>query len=141
MVRSVQPGGANPSRSPAPSYFGTACSTEGTGVKAHHPDLKVNTKSILLRLRGINRDTALSMGARVLLSQITLRAGARGVIWYHNETLARDIGESPRQMGRYLSELQKNGRIIKRTKGPYRYLCPYPDLEHGLIETAWPCHI
>jgi len=97
-----------------------------------HPHLEVNPKTILPRISNILADKKLSPGEKNLLIDVTLRAGARGVIWHGNRALADDIGSSERQMTRYLAKLKEKNRVLEVPREPFRYLCPWPELKAKL---------
>lgn len=104
-----------------------------------HPHLGVNPKTILPRVSRINADKGLSPGEKVLLSQITIRAGERGVIYHRNPALAKDVGLSMSQMKRYLRSLKKKNLVLETSRDRFRYLCPWPHLEAklaGVIEKS-----
>ena len=105
--------------------------------KLNHPYLDVPGKAIMNQIRMVNASPRLSDGAKVLLSQILLRSGQRGLIWHRNKALAEDIGKSIKTVQRHLTELREYGAVLEGHANGFRYLCPWPKLKEK-FEIAVP---
>lgn len=94
------------------------------------PNLNIPGPATAMLIEKATQLTTVSLGARLLYVSIICKSGRKGIMWYKNRTLAKQLGVTPRTVQNWLNELTKQNLIllILTNQDPpkgRRYLSPH----------------
>src|SRR5689334_24824264 len=93
-----------PEQAPPPRVIGEPFNPSHKACGFYPPDI-------------VGRQTDLTDGQKRLYERGVRWAGTNGAFWYSFETMARELGKSPRQVKRDMAELEARGLIRHERRG------------------------